>query len=224
MATYTSELASITKEEFEDKTSELYKKLVTLITPDMPELAHKHALALANDLATATNYKIETRPVKKYERIMAKANAGRPLSAFQANTDVMAFRMACKVVEIDTYVKQVAQWVTQNNGYFMVKYPYIQDGVYTDIIAFCYAYVPKYEYIMEMQIGEPLAFYTFKRDSALRDTPNCGLVDLWKNNFYTHIVEHLLKKNVHDLHAELKQLYSENEPEPELTELISNIY
>lgn len=223
MTTYVSILSTCTKEQFEDRTGPLYTSLVPLITEDELTDAHDSALAFSIDYA-AIFPTIECRPVKALSRVMAKAAAGRPISAFQANTDLMAFRIPCKLTDIDTNVNKLSQVVAERGGHFMLKCPYMANGAYTDIVAFCYAYIPDYKYIMEFQIGEPFALYTFARDSALRDDPSCGLVDLWSNDFYAHVVKQLLKTSVYDLNGELNALYAgRGTPEPELSTMIHNI-
>jgi hypothetical protein len=73
---------------------------------------------------------------------------------------------------------------------------------------------------IEFQIGHEFASHTFSIDSALRDDPNCGKIDLWKNNFYNDVKDYLLNKaNTRQpapkstLQAKAEQMHDGNVPQ-----------
>lgn len=69
-----------------------------------------------------------------------------------------------------------------------------QNGTFTDIVQYLYAYIPDIGYVVEFQIGHQLAAYTFTIDSALRDGIDCGMFDMWKTGLYDMLKTRLLEK------------------------------
>ena len=198
-------------------------ELADYITQDVLHDAHVNALALASQFHVETGITLAVRTEKKLERVQAKLKHN---TAFKANCDFMAFRLNCNVAYIQNMVDIVYTFCKNNYG-SMFQRNYIQNdaGQYTDIVTYVYAYIPRYKYIIEFQIGHPFASYVFARDSAIRDNKDCGLIDLWDNDFYSHVKSVVLGIDImkYDLHAELKQLYDGREIEPELVPIIDNI-
>ena len=97
------------------------------------------------------------------------------------------------------------------------------DKKFTDITQYLYVFIEKVGYPIEVQIGHEFASHTFKIDSALRDNPNCGKVDLWSKNFYGDVKNLILAKaNINYMLAKAEKIHPNNVPE-ELQEILNKL-
>lgn len=133
--------------------------------------------------------KQQTRIEKKRAEISLRGG-----EYFKVVSDFIAFRVPCNVNDIDQIISRIIAITDQENGHYWLKGSCKTLTKYTDIVQYIYVYTPSVEYIIEFQVGHPFAAYTFKVDSALRDNPNCGLVDLWKDNMYGTVKQYILDK------------------------------
>jgi len=105
---------------------------------------------------------------------------------FKVISDFLAVRIDCDVNQIKDKIDYIKNIVTSNKGYFHIRSSsierlygfFMESNNFRDIVQYMYAYVEQIGYIIEFQIGSEFATETFKINSALRDDPNCGKVDL----------------------------------------------
>lgn len=101
------------------------------------------------------------------------------MNDFRVHSDLIACRINCKVEEITSIISSLRRLIERQEGTFIVRgLPtdnvefgmfYTNENKINDIVAYAYAYVPRIGYIMEIQIGHPLASLTFSINSLMRD-------------------------------------------------------
>ena len=114
--------------------------------------------------------------------------------------------------------------VMRDEVWMSLLYDEFSEDVYTwndepDIIRYAYLYIPSFRHLIELQIGEEFAMYTFKVYSMIRyfrdehgTNINVPFLDLWTDNFYTKCKDHILKKSKNqssdfNAHLEIKRIY-----------------
>lgn len=142
---------------------------------------------------------LESRTKKTMERIKTKMATLENVPSgefFKAVSDLIAFRVHCDdLSDIQSHLDYIATVTSQQPGgvlWFKGSYK-TAEGVYTDIVQYVYVYIPAAGYIVEFQVGHPFAAYTFTNDSALRDDPNCGAVDMWRDGVYVTVKRRILE-------------------------------
>jgi len=121
---------------------------------------------------------------------------------YKVLSDFVAVRLNCKLEEIASKIEIIRAIVLEKGGSLYVRRSWLSpdqaafhDGKkFTDITQYVYAYLPEVGYPIEFQIGHIFAAHTFTMDSALRDNPACGKVDLWTDNFYKRVKAYILEK------------------------------
>lgn len=183
--------------------SECWKDLIENITQDILDDAwSKHEIV---QQLFETIGKIVPRKCKQLSRIIKKTDevSKRGGEYFKVICDFVACRINCKVTDIPLKIDMIRDIVKSMNGVVYVRgesfeYPYgfcFRDGIYKDITQYVYVYIDDIGYPLEIQIGHEFASHTFTIDSALRDDPSCGLVDLWRCNFYDMVKVYILNKS-----------------------------
>jgi hypothetical protein len=141
------------------------------------------------------------KSISRVEKKKTEQRSGNE-NYFKVVSDLVAARIYCNVNEIQSKIDQFRKIVAENNGQMHVRgasdeRPYgffmKSEKEYVDITQYIYIFLEKVEYPIEIQIGHEFAAHTFSIDSALRDNPKCGKVDLWNENFYG-----LVKKYIQD--------------------------
>jgi len=155
--------------------------------------------------------KLISRKVKKIERTNKKLS-------FKKNCDCVAFRIPSKISELEKHLEILCQTITENNGQYIVR-----TNKNPDIVIFVYGYFPN-GYVIEFQIAHPFAIWTFTQDSLIRDLREQNQseilpIDIWDNDNYTNIKNHILGIKEYDYMTELNKLYNNSIPE----ELITSI-
>jgi hypothetical protein len=161
-------------------------------------------------------YKIETRKCKKIERINKKINKIKSDNNFKINSDFIGIRIKCNITNI---YKLIAK-LKNNFDLFFERNSILSDGIYKDIITYCYAYDSNTKYLIEFQIGHPFAMYVFTRDSYIRDNPNTNIIDLWSNNFYLNVVNKIIHKFDYDILDNLNKIYNNKNIEQDLLDIL----
>jgi len=182
--------------------SDVWKSLASKIDQDVLNDAynqHSSVKTIFNSIGT-----IIPRKCKKMSRIALKTAevSERGGEYFKVISDFVAGRIHCKVEEIPSKIDELIQIVKDKNGYMYVrgeseynKYGFSMCGnEHTDITQYIYVYLEDVGYVTELQIGHEFATYTFTVDSMLRDDPECGRVDLWKDGFYGRVKNIILKQ------------------------------
>jgi hypothetical protein len=142
---------------------------------------------------------------KQLPRVQAKVIERRTGNKqfFKAVNDFIAFQVPCRVPDIASKIDQIREVVLAHGGKIELRgagpgRPYgaflEPDKVYSDIVQYVHVYFCKFGYPIEFQVGEEFAFHTFAVDSARRDYPGCGKVDLWKDGFYGQVKRFILDK------------------------------
>ena len=162
------------------------------------------------------NLEIVQRKPKQMSRIGTKYNgiANGSREFFKTVCDFIAGRINCKVENIEDIIEYIENIVRQRDGSiyirgFSTENPYgsyKQEDEYKDITQYIYVYIKEIGYIVELQIGHEFASCTFTIDSILRDSPDCGLVDLWKDDFYM-TVKNFILDNANGRNVKLYQVY-----------------
>lgn len=148
---------------------------------------------------------IVPRKCKQMSRIGQKTDEVRERGGeyFKVLSDFIAGRNHCEITAIPDKIDKIREIVKNHNGTVYVRgeseeRPYgfcmDKDKKFTDITQYAYVYVGEIGYPVELQIGHEFASYTFTNDSALRDNPECGAVDLWKDGYYNMVKTYLLNK------------------------------
>jgi hypothetical protein len=177
------------------------------------------------------------KPLARVQKKMTEQTPGRE-NFFKVVSDFVAARVSCEVTEIQAKIDRIREIVLANGGVIHIRgssseRPYGfylgPDKKYTDITQFVYVFLEKVGYPIEFQIGHPFAHHTFTIDSALRDDPTCGKVDLWKNNFYNDVKKYLLDQAngqapaaKDDLLAKAAALHDQKTPQ-ELNAILSRL-
>lgn len=137
------------------------------------------------------------RPAKKMQRVLKKLQKGTPDVHFKCCSDLAAVRIPCGVYNLQTTVdmlkeKNHSKYFFQRNS---IKSLEDRHGV-NDIVTFLYYCDYDLGIIMEIQLGEPFAFYTFQLDSFNRDFPDPEKrVSLWDFSLYENVKEYLLGRS-----------------------------
>jgi len=151
---------------------------------------------------------------------------------FRAVVDFIAFRVPCQVDQIAGKCNAIWNYCDDGEQKGSVAFKGtvwdLNRHQYVDIVQYCYAYLPSLGHIVEFQIGHPFASYTFAVDSALRDNPNCGLVDLWQGGVYQQVRSYILDSANNIPHPsgakdEIWQALCSLHPNGELPHELSNI-
>ena len=166
-------------------------------------------------------HSIKKRNIKTMDRINVKKSRNIPDIFFKVNSDLCAFTINCNLDEIKLVIENLMEYVKNNDGFGYVRND-IWEKDNLDIIAYYFCYIPKYNFIMEFQIGHEFASYVFSRDSHLRDNPNT-LVDLWKNNFYTNVKNNILGLSNTNIVDELYNIYDGQQIESQLLNIVKKI-
>jgi len=169
-----------------------WKALIPLITQNILTDAHQQS-ALAEALFSPTVGKLESRPLKTLDRVVCKMEASK--EHFKAVSDFIAFRVHCEVEQIQTRLDAIMSVVEIGSYCFTGSYASAASAArkrYTDIVKYLYVYIPVIGYVVEFQVGHPFASYTFTVDSALRDDPACGLIDMWTDGAYDVVKKYIL--------------------------------
>lgn len=143
------------------------------------------------------------RKVKYQERIVKKMQQveGRDQQYSKVVSDFIAFRVNCKVTEIDDKIKTISNVVSKYYGSMWLKGNFRSgSGKYLDIVQYVYVYIPQVGYITEFQIGSSFASYTFYVDSRLRDDPEYKHPDLWTDKTYETVKHYILNQANNTLH------------------------
>lgn len=168
------------------------------------------------------------KSISRVEKKMTEQASGRE-NYFKVVSDFIAGRIHCNVNEIQVKIDRIRETVLANGGQIHIRgssneRPYGSfmnaDKKYTDITQYVYVFLEKIGYPIEFQIGHEFASHTFTIDSALRDNPNCGKVDLWSKNFYGDIKNYILDKTngiesgpKAQIQAKAEEIYQNNVPE-----------
>lgn len=177
-----------------------WKSLATELTQDvLNDAFSKHVLV--TDLFKSVGT-ILPRKCKQMSRIAIKTDevSKRGGEYFKVICDLVACRIHCEVHEIPNKIDMIRNIVKSKNGLMYVRgesdsnsYGFcMKDGKFTDITQYLYVYLYEIGYPVEVQIGHEFASYTFTIDSALRDNPGCGRVDLWQSGFYDDVKRYIL--------------------------------
>ncbi len=142
------------------------------------------------------------KSISRVEKKMTEQTLGRE-NYFKVVCDFVAARIHCNINEIQSKIDRIREIVLAKGGQIHVRgssserpYGFFMnaDKKYTDITQYVYVYLEKVGYPIEFQIGHEFASHTFTIDSAIRDNPNCGKVDLWSKNFYGDVRQYILNK------------------------------
>jgi hypothetical protein len=196
---------------------------------------HGIVRTLFSDLGEITQRNCKS--IARVEKKMTEQSTGRE-NYFKVVSDFVAVRVPCEVTEIQGKIDRIREIVLANGGIMHVRgssneRPYgffmTPEKKYADITQYVYVFLDKVGYPLELQIGHKFASHTFTIDSALRDNPTCGKVDLWKNNFYGDVKKHILDKangeqvaSKEALITKAKDLHQGNIPE-DLAQILSKI-
>lgn len=183
---------------------------------------------------------IDARRCKNIVRVqkkMMEQSLGRE-NYFKVVSDFNAVRIPCDVTEIQEKINCIKGIVLEQSGQMHIKgasneRPYgffmSPEKKYLDITQYVYVFLDKVGFPIEFQIGHEFAAHTFTIDSALKDDPTCGKIDLWENNFYDEVKKYLLDKAngdqpalKEDLLAKAIDLHQGNVPE-ELGNILNKI-
>jgi len=217
---YISELAKMTPDILSDPSNPFFSALPDITEEDIDE-AMLQMEEIQRELSRETDLVFEQRARKTVDRIKQKNQREKAGASFRANSDIIAFRVKTDVVNIQKCLDRIKNFFTDDQGMFTVKPLYKGNP---DIIRCCFGYSHKYKYIVEFQVGHPFAQYTFARDSYIRDNITHDKVDLWGNNFYSHVQQKLLGQNpTMDVMGELMVLYGERQIEQELSEILEKL-
>ena len=144
------------------------------------------------------------RKCKQMGRIVKKTSeiSNRGGEYFKIFSDFVAGRIHCNVNEIPVKLDIIKQVTKNHNGCYYIKgetteTPYgfcEKNGVFLDVTQYIYVYLEEIGYPIEFQIGHKFASLTFYIDSSLRDNKECGLTDLWTDNFYGMVKTYILNK------------------------------
>lgn len=136
------------------------------------------------------------RQRKRLERIAVKRQRTTYGGRFKAMSDLVAYRIFCKVPYIAEVIKEIAAITSQHDGVTVIRNPITTpDGIYTDIVQYVFVYIPAVRFVIEFQIGHPFAAYTFSIDSHLRDHPeDTTTVSMWTNDYYQLVQSYILSQ------------------------------
>jgi hypothetical protein len=215
-----SEILSSDPDAISRHTDQRWAQLSKLINADVLAEARSNGARFPKLLG---EFSMVSRPVKTIERTRQKGTGTRPDVAFKVNTDLAAFRINTSVHEVSDTVKQIHDSVREHGGVSVSRNPIVDsNGVQTDIVDFLYVYLPSVEYLIEVQVGHPLAAYTFTQDSLLREAKNQrvedrSLTDLWECTpdadwtqcFYIQARNLLLQDEPVDVRALWSQFYGD---------------
>jgi hypothetical protein len=209
--------------------SENWKQLWSKINQEvLTDAFQKHAIvrSIFSDLGEITPRNCKS--LSRVEKKMTEQAPGRE-NYFKVVSDFVAGRIHCNVNEIQAKIDRIREIVLANKGQMHVRgssnerpYGFFMNAEkkYTDIIQFVYVFLDKVGYPIHFQIGHEFASHTFTIDSALRDNPSCGKVDLWNKNFYTDVKNYILNKangietgSLAQIQAKAEEIHQNNVPE-----------
>lgn len=184
--------------------SENWKKTWSNINQEvLTDAFEKHEIihSIFSDIGDITPRPI-CKSISRAEKKMSEQAPGRE-NFFKVVSDFVAGRIHCNVNEIQSKIDRIREIVLANNGQIHIKgssnerpFGFFMDAdkKYTDITQYVYVFLEKIGYPIEFQIGHEFASHTFTIDSALRDNPSCGKIDLWNKNFYGDVKSYILNK------------------------------
>lgn len=162
---------------------------------------HGIVKSIFNDIGEIIPRKCKS--MARVEKKMTEQPNGRE-NYFKVVSDFVAIRIHCEVKEIPGKIDNLRKLVLSNDGQIHVRgssaerpYGFCTNPAtqeFTDITQYVYIFMEKIGYPVEIQIGHEFASHTFTIDSALRDDKTCGKVDLWTQNFYGDVKNHILEK------------------------------
>lgn len=130
---------------------------------------------------------ITMKPKKKtLERFAIKRQRTTYGGRFKAVSDLVAARIECDLHQIRMILRRLEDAVA-GSGLYVCRNPIFDGHRMTDIVAFVFIWLPEIGFVTEIQVGHALALNTFHLDSALRDNPDCGYVNLWKEDYYERV-------------------------------------
>lgn len=166
--------------------------------------------------------------IARVEKKMTEQPAGRE-NYFKVVSDFTAVRIPCGVTEIRTKIDRIKDIVLEQGGQMHIRgasgeRPYgfcmSPKEEYLDITQYVYVFLDKVSFPIEFQIGHEFASHVFTIDSALRDNPSCGKIDLWSKNFYTDVKNYILNKangieagSKEQIQAKAEEIHQNNVPE-----------
>jgi hypothetical protein len=158
-----------------------WNELLPLVTPNIPIAAHAKS-ELLTQLLWEIGITPIIRPVKSYERFLAKASIKRPDATFKALSDMLACRIIIQEPsKIMGTVNTIKDLVESAGGVCHLRNSIIDtNGTPIDIVAYLFVFLPNIGHIAELQIGHSFAAYTFEMDSLIRDQKtNADVFDFW---------------------------------------------
>jgi hypothetical protein len=189
-----------------DQTHPIWNALASEISEEVLHNAWSKTDAVRHIYAPHVGSLFIGRPCKNMDRIRVKLTTA--INKFKVVSDHIAFRIPCEVQGIPVVISALAAHTPADTFFTRPS-----NG--PDIVQYAYAYRADIGHIVEFQVGHPFAAYTFKVDSALRDNPNCGLIDVWKDGVYNKVKDYLLARATNTVQA--GQLY-------EMLDAIHNLY
>lgn len=181
--------------------SEKWKSLYPLINQEVLTTAFEQ-----HDLVKLTFPKLDivTRNCKSIERVEKKMTE-QPTNRenyFKVVSDFIAVRIHCDVDQIANKIDYIKHIVSLDGGEIRIRGSTLDqphgsfvNSEFVDIIQYVYVYLAQIGYVIEFQIGHEFASYTFAIDSAIRDDPDCGKVDLWNDNLYDDVKTYILNSS-----------------------------
>ena len=183
--------------------SESWKKPWGIINQDvLTDAFEKHDLIRSIFQEIGEIIPRNCKSISRVEKKMTEQPTGKE-NYFKVVSDLVAARVHCNINEIQTKIDRIREIVLANDGQIHIRgssneRPYgffmNSDKKYTDITQYIYIFLEKVGYPLEIQIGHEFASHTFTIDSALRDNPHCGKVDLWSKSFYGMVKKYILDK------------------------------
>jgi hypothetical protein len=180
--------------------SEKWKSLYELINQEVLTVAfEKH------DLVKLTFPKLDmiTRNCKSIKRVEKKMTEQPPSreNYFKVISDFIAVRIHCDIGQIANKIDYIKQIVSLDGGEIRIRsstldrpYGSYMNSEFVDIVQYVYVYLVQIGYVIEFQICHEFSSHTFAIDSALRDNPQCGKIDLWNEDFYDNVKAYILNK------------------------------
>lgn len=159
----------------------VWKEAAESVTQADLDLAHSKAVLVKERLSSLgiTSQRKAKSLERVKEKILERAQSG---DYFKSVNDFIAFRVACDVGEIDEKLTIIEKL---DNCVSCVRKCWSKD-----IVQYVYLYFEDIGFIVELQIGHPLALYTFEMDSLRR--VGGSQVDLWENDFYSTTKDYIL--------------------------------
>lgn len=200
--------------------SSSWDPLYQYITKDVLDDAHEASSHVYNYYKPLV---LLPRKCKQMSRIEKKHNETKRDREFKIHSDFIAFYVkVSEITNIAAVVEYIANKTLKEGGVYHIRNSITNDnGIIVDIVQFIYAYIPSIGYVMEFQVGHPLARYVFSVDSAIREGEQ--LVDLWTNNFYKKLVTYITLGVDFNYLDEVEKLYDGKTIPTELTNILKKL-